>query len=355
MQKLIKPFAFLLVFYINATLFAQSAATFKASIKQLAAGSNHSIALLSNGSLWAWGNNAAGQLGDSGTIDKENPIRIGSAHNWAIVSAGGDFTHGIKTDGTLWGWGINKIGQLGIPTNNLKYMYTVPVQIGNDHDWQMVSSGNYFTVGLKTDGTIWVWGANIYYILSNTTHQYEPIKINDKNNNDFKEIATGDEFFMAIKKDGTMWTMGSINEQNDKQLVKVNDDIDWLIIDAGRKHAAAIKNDGSLWTWGDNSNGQLGNGTTSYGKTPLKVGDNFAAVGASNNYTAAVKKFEGDVFWWGKNWMNKTSQLLPIHAQVTTSYAPFATGHNSMLLLMDSTGILEFCKYDKYFTLKRIK
>ena len=351
----IRTLYFPFIFLVSNAVFAQPHLGSKPSIKQLSAGSNHSLALLNNGSLWAWGNNAAGQLGDSSTTDQDHPVWIRQETNWASATAGDGFNHAIKTDGTLWGWGINKIGQLGIPTNNLKYMYTVPVQIGNDHDWQMVSSGNYFTVGLKKDGTIWVWGADISYLLSDKTHQYEPIKINDKNNNDFKDIATGDEFFMAMKKDGTIWTMGTINEQNNKQLVKVNDDTDWAMMDAGRQHAAAIKNDGTLWTWGANESGQLGNGTTNKSKEPVRVGENFAAVGAANNYTAAVKKFEGDVFWWGKNWMNKTSQLLPIHAQVTTSYAPFATGHNSMLLLMDSTGILEFCKYDKYFTLKRIK
>jgi len=350
-----RHFALFIALFITATVFAQLGVGNKKNIIQLAAGSSHNLALQNNGSLWAWGNNASGQLGDSSTTDRENPVQVGTENNWATVTAGGSFTHAIKKDGTLWGWGINKVGQLGISTKNLKYMYTTPVQVGKDNDWQAVSSGQYFTVGLKTDGTIWIWGANIYYLLPKKTNQYEPLKIADKNNKDWKQIAAGDEFFMAIKKDGTIWTMGAINKDNDKVLVKINEDTDWESIDAGRQHAMAIKKDGSLWGWGANETGQLGNGTTVNSKDPVKVGENFAAVSATANYTIAIKKFEGYILWWGKSWMNNTDQLKPAYAKGMSTYPLIAAGYNSLLMLIDNVSIMEFSKQHESGSVKMVK
>lgn len=336
MLKFLKPIILIITFFISAAVFAQSGVSNTLSIKQLVAGSNHSLALLNNGSLWAWGNNARGQLGDSSTTDKDNPVRIGTENNWASITAGSGFTHGIKTDGTLWGWGINKVGQLGIPTTNLKYMYTTPVQIGKDNDWQMVSSGNSFTVGLKTDGTIWVWGTNMNNIMHDKANQYEPLKIDDKNNIDWKQIAAGDEFFMAIKKDGTLWTKGMINNTlvnkgGKKIFFKVNDDKDWASMDAGRQHAVALKKDGTIWAWGANESGQLGNGTKAKSKDPVKVGENFAAITATDNYTAAIKKNGAGVWWWGQSWPVKLGNTSPVFTGKTSTYPFIAARLNGIL------------------------
>lgn len=360
MRKFFNPIILVIAFFISATAFAQSGISNTLSIKQLVTGSNHSLALLNNGSLWAWGNNAGGQLGDSSTNDKENPVRIGTENNWAAITAGNSFTHGIKTDGTLWGWGINKVGQLGITTTNLKYMYTVPAQIGKDNDWQMISSGKSFTIGLKTDGTIWVWGANMNNIMHDKTNQYEPLKIDDKNNMDWKQIAAGDEFFMAIKKDGTLWTKGMINNTlmnkgGKKVFFKVNDDTDWASMDAGRQHAVALKKNGTIWAWGANESGQLGNGTIAKSKDPVKVGENFAAVSATDNYTLAIKKNGDDVWWWGKSWMKKTTQPKPTRARGTSDFELIAAGNNSFLLVIDGLSIMEFSQKNEYGAVKQVK
>ena len=351
-----KPLLFLVVFLINIGVWGQSSSINNKSIKQIAAGGHHCVVLLTDGHLWAWGRNTGGQLGDGSTIDRIDPVQIGFEKTWASVTAGKGFTHAIKKDGTLWGWGINKVGQLGISTTNFKFMYSSPTQVGKDNDWQMVSSGKNFTIGLKTDGTIWVWGANIYHLIKEKINQYEPIKIDDKNNKNWKQIAAGDEFFMAIKRNGSLWTMGKINGDN-MAFVKINDDRDWASMDAGTRHAMAIKNDDSLWSWGYNNHGQLGNGTTTNSKNPIKIGENYSAVSTTGHYTGAINKNGIGVWWWGKSVISRKMQSTPVQMPGTSYLEFIATGDDTLYLLMDELSILEFSQNNEIgnFSLKRIK
>lgn len=281
------------------------------TVKQLAAGTNHSVALLIDGTIWAWGKNSSGQLGDSSTKDRYTPVKIGTDINWSSITAGNNFSHGIKKDGSLWGWGSNKVGQLGISTANLKYDYWSPVQIGTDNDWQTVSSGISFTIGLKKDGTLWGWGNMLHNLQNQEGNAYKPVKITGNNNSDWVAIAAGDDFLIAQKKDGTLWTRGMLNDtqHNDggkNVFYKVSDDTDWLSFDGGKQHAVAIKKDGSLWGWGKNEMGQLGNGSNSNAKKPVKIirVNDWQTVTAAGNYTIALKK-DGTVWYWGQTFFMK--------------------------------------------------
>jgi alpha-tubulin suppressor-like RCC1 family protein len=109
-------------------------------------------------SLWACGYNNYGQLGNGNTTNYSSPIQIGSLTNWKQISCGAQGQiMAIKTDGTLWSWGSNQYGELG---NGTTTYYSSPVQIGSLTNWKQVSSGYYHAVALKTDGTIWGWGRN---------------------------------------------------------------------------------------------------------------------------------------------------------------------------------------------------
>lgn len=111
----------------------------------------HSVAIKTDGTLWSWGHNSQGQLGDGTTVNKLSPIQIGTSANWSRVAAGDEFTMAIKTDGTLWGWGLNVNGALGDGTNLNK---TVPTQIGTANNWSKISAGAWYTIAIKTDGTL---------------------------------------------------------------------------------------------------------------------------------------------------------------------------------------------------------
>ncbi|MDR0499403.1 MAG: hypothetical protein LBH03_06715, partial [Holophagales bacterium] len=142
------------------------------------AGYYHCVALKTDGSLWAWGKNDQGQNGDGTRTRKirKAPVRVGTAKDWGSASAGGSHTVALKTDGSLWAWGNGSFGQLGDGTEADRYK---PIRVGGDTDWVAVSAGEDHTVALKSDGSLWAWGANICGALGDgtPTRRHTPIRV----------------------------------------------------------------------------------------------------------------------------------------------------------------------------------
>ena len=244
--------------------------------QKLAAGKSHSLYIHKNRTLWAWGRNSFGQLGDGTTTDRISPVQIGSDNDWGQIVAGEYHTVAIKTDGTLWGWGLNSYGQLGDGTTTRRYS---PVQIGSDNDWGQIVAGEFHTVAIKTDGTLWAWGWNMSGQLGDgtTTDRISPVQIGS--DNDWGQIVAGEYHTVAIKTDGTLWGWGlnSYGQLGDGTTtdrispVPIGSDNDWGQIVAGEYHTVAIKSDGTLWAWGWNFSGQLGDGTTGNRYVPTQI------------------------------------------------------------------------------------
>jgi alpha-tubulin suppressor-like RCC1 family protein len=234
--------------------------------KQVSAGYNHSLAIKSDGSLWAWGFNVIGQLGDGTNFEKHSPVRIGTAINWKQISAGYNYSVAIRTDGTLWAWGYNDKGQLGIGTLVSKY---VPAKVGTSSDWKVVVARNNFTLAIKKDSTLWAWGANDKGQLGDGTMIDKQVPVQIGTDKDWKTISAGWDHALALKYDGTLWAWGRDNygQLGDSTLVtrlspaKVDNTTDWNDISAGYQHSLATKADGTLWAWGYNYYGQLGDGS----------------------------------------------------------------------------------------------
>ena len=131
---------------------------------------------ISFSTLYAWGRNHLGQLGDGTTVDKSSPVQVGALTTWLNAATGYAFTTATKTDGTLWAWGMNTQGQLGLGDATPR---SSPVQVGALTTWDKPVGGAYNTLATKTDGTLWSWGHNVYGQLGhgNTTTLSSPVQV----------------------------------------------------------------------------------------------------------------------------------------------------------------------------------
>jgi alpha-tubulin suppressor-like RCC1 family protein len=243
-------------------------------------GGNFNAGIKTNSSLWTWGNNQFGQLGNGTVTTATSPIHIDSNSTWQSVSAGGSHTMAIKSDGTLWGWGYNFWGQLGDNTSVDKH---APVQIGTANDWMAVACGGNHTIALKTNGTLWSWGANANGQLGNGTANpnqtiMPPTQVGTLNT--WTKIAAGGVHSLAIQS-GTLWAWGknasgqlgdgTTADKNVPTLIGTPNQNDWQSISAGESHSLGIKTAGTLWTWGLNAEGELGLGNNSNQNIPTQV------------------------------------------------------------------------------------
>jgi alpha-tubulin suppressor-like RCC1 family protein len=235
----------------------------------------NSFAIKQDGTLWAWGLNNVGQLGDGTLINRYVPTQVGTDSDWLIVSAGGSFTRAIKQNGTLWGWGGSDVANLLVPT-----------QIGTDNDWSKLSAGDNHTLAIKTDRTLWAWGSNVHgQIGDNVSSIYvtNPKKIGTENT--WQKISAGSSFSLAIKQNGTLWVWGTssrgvlglgsgANAASRYVPTQQGSDNTWENIFGGWRHSLSLKNNNKLWAWGDNISGALGEVTTLGAEVhlPISVG-----------------------------------------------------------------------------------
>jgi alpha-tubulin suppressor-like RCC1 family protein len=282
--------------------------------KQVSCGTWGTKAIKTDGTLWVWGQNTYGQLGDNTTISKLSPVTTTGTNstNWKYVSSGYSHTAAIKTDGTLWVWGRNSVGELG--TNNTSNYSSPITTVAGGTNWKQVSCGEENTAAIKTDGTLWVWGWNDSGKLgtNNTTNYSSPVTTVAGGTN-WETVSCGATFTAAIKADGTLWTwgrnlvgqlgVGTTTSSIVSPVTTVAGGTNWKQVSAGNFHAAAIKTDGTLWIWGANGSGQLGtNNTTSYSSpvTTIAGGTNWKQVSTSNYFNSAIKT-DGTLWVWGQN------------------------------------------------------
>lgn len=284
--------------------------------KQVDSGTQHSAAVKTDGTLWLWGCNASGQLGNNNATNQSSPVQtVSSGTNWKHVSAGSaDLTASIKTDGTLWLWGCNQSGNLG--NNRAGINHSSPIQtVSTGTNWKYVELAkdgvNYPTVSLKTDGTLWVWGCNNCGQLgtNSTISQSSPVQT-VSTGTDWKSISSGAGGAAAIKIDGTLWLWGrnirgtlgdnnSIDRSSPVQTISTG--TNWKQVSLGSAHTAALKIDGTLWVWGFNGQGQLGNNDIVNRSSPIQTvstGTNWKQVSAGTCQTGSIKT-DGTLWVWG--------------------------------------------------------
>jgi gliding motility-associated-like protein len=315
----------------------------------LAGGGNHTLSIREDGTLWAWGFNAYGQLGNGNTVNSLSPVQIGTARNWKMVSAGIYFSMGIKTDGTLWAWGDNASGQLGDGTLTGK---TVPTQIGTDTDWSFGNLGGYHTIAVKTNGTLWAWGENGYGQLGNgnTVDQLSPVQIGSATN--WQTASGGDDFTMAIQSNGTLWGFGRNNfgELGDGTTTQrivptlIGGATTWMNVECAQAHSIALKTDGTLWSWGYNTEGALGLGSITNTLVPSQVGfaNNWNSINAHYRQSIATKT-DGSFWSFGYNALGQlgdgttVNRNLPVQIASSNCISGSAGSNHTLILKGNGT------------------
>ena len=238
-----------------------------------------------DGTLWTWGTNEYGQLGQNNKTQYSSPRQMGTDTDWPVTGinnisctwAGG---RAIKQDGTLWGWGYNT-GELG-QNNNTDY--TSPRQVGTETTWKDTGYTYAQSIWTKTDGTLWSCGTNQYGELgqSNKSQYNSPRQIGG--GTDWKYGFGGDNYNGAIKTDGTLWIWGKrdsgrlgLNSNSPPGVPGAIDSpaqipgTDWKDARAGYDEVIALKTDGTLWGWGDNGSGQLGLNDMTQRSSPTQI------------------------------------------------------------------------------------
>jgi alpha-tubulin suppressor-like RCC1 family protein len=289
------------------------------SWKQVSGGRFHSAAIRNDGTLWVWGDNGATQIGDNqGTFlvgRRSVPRQISIAalppsglSGWVQVSAGGYHTTAIRNDGTLWAWGLNADGQLGDNTTQPK---STPRQIsiadaGGLTGWAQVSAGGFHTAAIRTDGTLWVWGDNSIGQIGDNTNidRLTPrqISVGITGLNNWRQVSTGNQHTIAINYSGGLWVWGAgasgqigdnTNIPKSVPTREFTASNNWKYAAGGTSAVRAIKTDGTLWSWGGNGNGQIGDNTQGASRsTPrqeLTSGTNWKQVTMGFNHTVAIK------------------------------------------------------------------
>lgn len=250
----------------------------------------------SDGTLWTWGYNAQGLLGqgttDSG--DHPSPAQVSGGGYWASVSIGDYAAAGIKNDGTLWTWGIGSVsGCLGL--NNMLDKNT-PTQVGSDTNWATISVSNGTSdsfllyginmMAIKTDGSLWTWGRNNFGQLGtgNIISYSSPVQVLGGSN--WKQVSNNDRTVIALKKDGTLWSWGydqnatgGLNVAMDGSRstpTQIGRSNDWKFLASVRGLEGArfaIKTNGTLWGWGQFPYlSQFQSVSTTFVSSPVQIG-----------------------------------------------------------------------------------
>lgn len=284
---------------------------------QFAAGGNQTIGLKADGRLYSWGSNIRGQLGDGSSFDRNVPTLVsGNSTLWKQVAVGDRFAVAIRADGTLWAWGYNLFGQLGDGTQIDRLL---PVQIGIAKTWSYVAAGKAHVVALQTTTTssatvttMWVWGSNTngqLGITGTAADGYKPRQVGTTTDG-WLAVAAGDTHTLAIKGDQTLWTWGDntngqLGNSSSGGNVTVPTQIGtslWSYVAAGSGHSLAIRNEGTLWGWGKNDTGQVGNNTAITQTEPVQVGNasDWARVAGGVAHSIGVRN-NGTLWVWGSN------------------------------------------------------
>ncbi|HCC07805.1 MAG TPA: hypothetical protein DEP72_06585 [Clostridiales bacterium] len=311
---------------------------FASGVEMISAGEFHTVALKSDGTVYGWGNNGEGELGDGTTINRKTPVKVlgvegnGNLTGICQISAGKYHTVALKNDGTVYGWGNNGDGELGDGTIIERY---TPVQVlgvgGVEYltGVSQISAGGYHTVALKSDGTVYSWGSNANGQLGDNTiiQRDTPVQVLGVGGSEYltgirQVSAAGGGYTVAVKNDGTVyaWGFNGYGQLGNNTTDESHTPIQTLgvggsgsltgisQVSVGRYHTLALKSDGTVYGWGNNGDGELGDNTIIDKITPIQVYDvggsgylNGISQVSAGKYHSVALKGDGTAYGWGNN------------------------------------------------------
>jgi len=272
---------------------------------------NHTVALKADGTVWTWGQNSRGQLGDGTTTQRLAPVQVQGLSDVTSIAAGAEHTLALKRDGTVWAWGNNSSGQLGDGTGTDRY---TPVQVGNLTGVSGIAAGYWFSVAVKTDGTaagtVWAWGDGQSGQLGNGAAFWfnsSPVQVVGLTS--VTAVACGGAHALALGSSGvaSAWGAGSFGELGDaagltRSLPTTVALSPISVLAAGGSHSLALTPDGVIWGWGHNLYYQLGEGSTLHRFEPVRteLANRVIAIAAGEAHGLALRD-DGRVLAWGYN------------------------------------------------------
>jgi len=308
---------------------------------QISAGVSTATVIGNDGTLWVWGSNASGQLGDGTTINKSLPVQI--AGSWTLVSTGINSTGAIKSDSTLYGWGSGTAGETGDSANVSK---SSPVLIGNipnlnqptiptlvvGNSWSQISVGTSYQLATDANNNLYTWGLNSSGQLglgTDTIARSNPVFIRSNT----VQISAGTSHAALINNVGELyaWGLNSIGQLGDNSSITKSSPVQigigtsWNVVAAGSTNTIATRNDGTLFAWGQNLNGEIGNNTNIVNSNPVQIGNlSWSVVGAQGSTTAGITS-NGNAYLWGSNGSGSVGDVTAV-----TKSSPVQLGNNSV-------------------------
>jgi alpha-tubulin suppressor-like RCC1 family protein len=296
-------------------------------VTAVAAGGEHSLALLADGTVRAWGNNRSGQLGNGSTTSSHTPVLVSGLSGVTAIAAGKQYSLALLSNGTVMAWGTNEEGQLGVGSKPLKS--TVPLAVKGLAEVSAISAGGSFAVARLANGTAMAWGAGAEGQLGNGKKAKSLTPVAVEGLSGVSAIAAGGEHAVALLTNGTVVSWGSnlslqlgmapktkVVKEEEEEFIEVeeepeNSDVPVPVqalggvtaIAAGGEHTLALLSDGEVMAWGANSNGQLGNGTQGEANglpSPVHGLGGVTAIAAGANHSLALLSGE-TVLAWGYN------------------------------------------------------
>ena len=293
---------------------------------QLVNGWDTALLLAPDGSLWAWG---GARFNLMSVFPQPEilpfPHRVGSDSDWSQVAAGGIMhTVGLKTDGSLWAWGWNRQGEVGQGNMTTRH-YGMPTRIGTETNWTSICAGLNHSLALKNDGSLWAWGANTDGVLGTGVTNDAAVPTMIGLDREWRTIAAGRFASFAIKSNGTIWGWGNCTSggSNDLAPKQIGFDTNWISISAGSYAILALKADGTIWGGGKNASS-----ASAFHSCPTT---NFTQIGRDGDWTEIhtasssffARKKNGGWWGWGLNDFRQLGLGINVAEVISPQRLPF--------------------------------